>query len=190
MAETEESLDQLAGKAREGCLLSYEKIVTLLQNRIFTFVLQMVRNEEDAEDIAQETFIKAYRNLKSFDGRARFTTWIYTIARNTAVNNLRRRKPHESIDFLHETLPQPAPAETDSRCESIWRLARELKPNYHQLLWLHYADGFSMDEIARITQTNSVAVRVGLHRARAALKKKCQLRMKDGPPIASSFPKP
>ena len=176
VAETEETLDQLACKAREGCLLSYEKIVTSLQNRIFTFALQIVRNEEDAEDIAQETFIKAYRNLRSFDGRARFSTWIYTIARNTAVNHLRRRKQHEPIDELHETLAHPAAPANENDAQSIWNLARELKPKYHQLLWLHYADGFSMDEIARITETNSVAVRVGLYRARAALRRKCELR--------------
>src|SRR3954465_7472816 len=79
----EETLEELAEKAKTGCPSSYEKIVLTLQDRIYSYVLQLLQNEEDAEDVAQDTFVKVYRHLKSFDGRARFTTWVYSIAKNT-----------------------------------------------------------------------------------------------------------
>ena len=175
----EETLEELAAKAKTGCQSSYEKIVLALQDRIYSYVLQFVQNEEDAEDLAQDTFVKVYRHLKSFDGRARFTTWVYSIAKNTAFNHLRRRRPKEPLEYHEETLVAPPVSASGDERDSIWTLARTLKPKMFEVLWLHYAEGFSVNEIAAVISMNSVTVRVLLHRARAALKKKCRIYEKE-----------
>ena len=169
MAETEESLEELAARAKAGSVPAFERIVEETKDRLFNYVLQLVRNEHDAEDLTQEAFIKAFRNLHSFDGRARFTTWLYTIAKNAAFSHLRRRKLHQPIEVLEEVLAAEISPERD---DSIWRLARGLKPKFYETLWLFYAEGFSLKETAAIMNTNLITVRVNLYRARAALAKK------------------
>jgi RNA polymerase sigma-70 factor (ECF subfamily) len=169
-----ETGEELAAKAAAGCLLSFERLVRTYQDRLFTFLLQIVQNEHDAEDIAQETFVKAYNHLGRFDGRARFSTWLYAIAKNTAFNHLRRRRSHQPIEELAEVLPAPEAALDNNERASIWAAAKTLKPKYSETLWLFYAEGFSLKEVAEIMNTNSITVRVNLHRARAALGKKLE----------------
>ena len=169
MAETEETLDELAARAKAGSVPAFEQIVEQTKDRLFTYVNQLVRNEHDAEDLTQDAFIKAFRNLHAFDGRARFTTWLYTIARNSAFSHLRRRKLHQPIEELEEVLAAECSPTPD---DSIWKVARGLKPKFYQTLWLFYAEGFSLKETAVIMNTNIITVRVNLYRARAALGKK------------------
>jgi RNA polymerase sigma-70 factor (ECF subfamily) len=173
--EISETLEQLAEQTKAGCALSFERIVEQMKDRIFAYLVQLVGNMHDAEDLAQDTFIKAYKGIHTFDGRARFSTWLYTIAKNTAFTHLRKRRPHDSIEELSEILPAPESGIDLDAQNSIWTLARKLKPNLFEVLWLFYADGFSMKEIATITGTNSITARVNLHRARLALRKKCKL---------------
>lgn len=171
LPEVEETNERLAEKAKAGCLLSFEKIVELNKDRLFTYLMQLVGNAHDAQDLAQEAFIKAYRNLHSFDGRARFSTWLYAIAKNSAFTFLRRRKPQQPIEGLDELLPAEE-LRDPSEAESIWFEARKLKPKFYETLWLFYAEGFSLKETAEIMKTNAVTVRVNLYRAREALGKK------------------
>ena len=173
LPETEESIEQLAAKARAGCLVSFEKIVEQYKDRLFTFLMQIVGNEHDAEDLAQEAFVKAYRHLHTFDGRARFSTWLYTIAKNGAFTHLRKRRPQQPIEGMEDILSAPVPTD-GSDAESIWMIARKLKPKFYETLWLFYAEGFSLKETAAIMKTNAITVRVNLHRARAALAKKLE----------------
>ncbi len=173
--EATETLEQLAEQTKAGCLLSFEKIVEQMKDRVFTFLVQLVGNAHEAEDLAQDTFIKAYKGIHGFDGRARFSTWLYAIAKNTAFTHMRKRRPHDSLEELSEVLAAPESAIDPDAKDSIWTLARKLKPNLFETLWLFYGDGFSLKEIAAITGTNSVTVRVNLHRARLALAKKCKI---------------
>ncbi len=168
LQETEESAEQLVAKAQAGCLVSFEKIVQRNKDRLFTYLVQMLGNDHDAEDVAQEAFIKAYRNLHTFNGKARFTTWLFAIAKNTALTHLRKRKPFQPIDEIEEVLSAPEVKDTGD-AESIWSAARKLKPKFYDTLWLFYAEGFSLKETAEILNTNAITVRVNLHRARTAL---------------------
>lgn len=171
---TEESFEELAEKARQGSAVAFERIVHGLQDRIYNYLFQMLRSEQDAEDVAQETFVKVYKHLQNFDGRARFTTWVYSIAKNTALNHLRSRKTHEPIE-AHEAYLSNPPEKIDvNERESIWTAARKLKPKMFEMLWLFYGEGFSVQEIAEISSMHPVSVRVLLYRARTALKKKYQ----------------
>lgn len=169
MIDQGETGEELVTRAQAGCLVSFEKLVTLHQDRLFTFLLQMVGNRQDAEDVAQESFVKAYQHLANYDGRARFSTWLFAIAKNTAYNHLRRRRPHQPIEDLVEVLAEDPPALDSSERNSIWDLARQLKPTLFETLWLFYAEGFSLKEIAEIMHVNAITARVNLFRARAAL---------------------
>ena len=138
------------------------------EERVFHFVLRMLRNSHDAEDVTQDTFVKAWRHLGSFRPRNSFSTWLFTIARRTALNHLRGQRPTEELSEQDEPMlenPRDAAADRE-QAESIWRLARRLKPDQYEVLWLCYGEGFSVIEIARIMNTNSLRVRVLLHRAR------------------------
>jgi RNA polymerase sigma-70 factor, ECF subfamily len=172
LSEQEESAEQLVARAQTGCLLAYERLVVLFQDRLFTYLGQLLGNDQDAEDVAQDAFIKAYQHLATFDGRSRFSTWLYAIAKNTAYNHLRRRRYHVPIEDLADVLPAVELPRAVSDGESIWALARQLKPKFYETLWLFYAEGFSLKEVSEITGTNAITVRVNLHRARAALGKK------------------
>jgi RNA polymerase sigma-70 factor, ECF subfamily len=171
LPETDESIEQLAAKAQAGCLVSFERIVDLNKDRLFTFLVQFLGNAHDAEDVTQEAFIKAYRNLHTFNGKARFTTWLFAIAKNTALTHLRKRKPLQPIEEVEDILCAPIPRDA-AAAESIWSQARKLKPKFYETLWLFYAEGFSLKETAEIMNTNAITVRVNLHRARAALAKR------------------
>ena len=173
MVEVENSLEQLAARAKGGCSRSFEAIVEQTKDRLFSFLMQLVSNEQDAEDLAQEAYVKAYRNLQSFDGRARFTTWLYTIAKNTAFTHLRKRRAYSPIEEFEEVLTiAPASLADAEDATSIWAIARQLKPVFFETLWLFYAEGFSLKETATILKSNPITVRVNLHRARAALGRK------------------
>jgi RNA polymerase sigma-70 factor (ECF subfamily) len=131
------------------------------------------------EDLVQETFLKAFRNIGRYDARWKFSTWLYTIAVRTSISRHRRTKvtavPLEAEELEH---PAPGPQEALIRKEearnagNIWLLARTLRPNEYEALWLRYAEEMPLQEIARTMKRSSVGVRVLLHRARLKLGKK------------------
>ena len=131
----------------------------------------MAGNAHDAEDLTQETFLKVYQNIHRFNCAQAFSTWLFTIAKRTAFNHFRAAKrgqeiaPEEEIDFAD---PSVLLQEKDEKM-SLWKLAKILKPEQYQALWLRYAEGFSIAETARILNTNQIRVRVLLHRARKTM---------------------
>lgn len=167
--EMNESAGQLVEKSREGCLASFEQLVRLHERAIYNYLLRLLRNSHDAEDAAQETFVKAFRSLGRYDDRHRFSTWLFAIARHTALSEYRKRRPHASMEAL-EFDPE-APEETEREPHEIWTVARRLKPKQFEAVWLHYAEEFAVKEVARIMGTNVIYVKVLLHRARQELKK-------------------
>lgn len=155
-------------RARNGDVDAFATVLDHCEQRVFHFVLRMLHNAHDAEDVTQDTFVKAWRHLASFRPENRFTTWLFTIARRTALNHLRARRPTEELTEQAEPVAE-SPRETATNrehAESIWQVARRLKPDQYEALWLCYGEGFSVNEIARIMNTNSIRVRVLLHRAR------------------------
>lgn len=168
-----ESAEQLALRCQAGCTNSFETLVDMFQVRIFNYLLQLLGNSHDAEDVAQETFVKAFRSIRRYDSRYRFSTWLFTIAKNTALSSRRGIRKTESIDALTDTLPIPD-ARSSVDAEWVWRAARSLKPRYFEALWLRYAEGFTIEEISGIMHLNHVSLKVILHRARNALAKRLQ----------------
>lgn len=163
-----DELVTLVRRAQGGEVEAFAGLLERFETRVFHFVLRMLRNAHDAEDVTQDTFVKAWRHLASFRPENQFSTWLMTIARRTALNHLRARRPTEELSELAEPVTE-SPRDTATNrehAESIWQVARRLKPAQYEVLWLCYGEGFSMHEIARIMNTNSIRVRVLLHRAR------------------------
>ena len=175
---------QWVAAARRGDTEAYRRVVELYQARIYTFLLRMVRQREEAEDLAQETFVRAWRNLDHYDERWAFRTWLFTIARNLALNVLRR--PRAAIVSIHgderDDRPPPAiaaagpsPAERAVHSERQRRLVEALEqmaPRAAMIFTLFYQEEMSIADIARTTGMTQGAVKVALHRTRETLRQR------------------
>ncbi|MBM3834711.1 MAG: RNA polymerase sigma factor [Verrucomicrobia bacterium] len=170
------SPEQLAQESQAGCRESFELLVEQYEKRVFTYLWQFTGNSHDAEDITQETFLKAYQNIHRFNPAYAFSTWLFTIAKRTAISHFRSIKPSEELSVEHEAsvIDPSAALEIEDEKKSLWTLARKLKPKQYEALWLRYAEGFSIAETARIMQTNQIHVKVLLHRGRSLLAKRLQ----------------
>ncbi len=130
---------------------------------VFNFTFRFVGKSEDAEDITQETFLKTWRNLKKYRQGENFKTWLFTIARNTAIDLLRKKKNFVFSDFENddgensfaETLtdPEPLPDEVFTQAEEknvLDNAITKLSPAHREVLLLHYNEHFTFDEIGKI----------------------------------------
>jgi RNA polymerase sigma-70 factor, ECF subfamily len=167
----EESSEDLAAQCRDGSLAPYEQLVARFEKRIYRFLAQYVGNAHDAQDLTQETFVRAWRNIHRFDSKRDFATWLFVIARRAAANHFRARKIHEILpDELPATDARPSEsAEAKDQSATLWRAARRLKPRYYEALWFRYVEDFSVAETARVMGLTTLHVKVILHRARNEL---------------------
>lgn len=162
-------------RCRGGEDEAFAQLVEQCTDRLFNFLLKFTGNSHDAEDLAQETFLKVHRSLARFDPARSFLPWLFTIARRTALNHLRARRPTDPLpdEFAETTAaaenPSTALAASDDHA-MLWRLARSrLKPRQYEALWLCYGEGFNVAEVAAVLRANSIYTKVLLHRARRAL---------------------
>jgi RNA polymerase sigma-70 factor (ECF subfamily) len=176
--EIESSPEELAQRSQAGCLESFEKLVRRYEKQIFNFLRQFTGNLHDAEDLTQETFVKAYRSLHRYKSSLAFAPWLFVIARRTAASHFRTADHFEELPVDSEAAGEsPAMAlEQSDEHRSLWKLVRELKPKQAEAVWLRYAEGFSVAETARIMSTNQVHIKVLLHRARSNLFKMLNAR--------------
>ncbi|KKR44857.1 MAG: RNA polymerase, sigma-24 subunit, ECF subfamily [Parcubacteria group bacterium GW2011_GWA1_40_21] len=150
-----------------NCLNGDDATIAILIDRhikpVFNFAKRLVGKSEDAEDIAQETFIKMWRNLKKYRGGENFKTWLFTITRNTAIDLLRKRKNFAFSDFERdgeknpfvETLtdPEPLPDEIFAKAEEktfLDGVLKKLSLPQREILLLHYGEHLTFDEIGKI----------------------------------------
>ena len=173
-SQHDESDEELARKAQDGCLQSMEALVIRHQNRLFRFLLVKTQNRSNAEDLMQETFVKAYRKINRFNPKYAFSTWLFTIANRLAVSAWRKYKPTvDEIPEITDSAPCPATqTERDDNRENLWELARiALNDTQYTALWLHYGEDLSIVEIAQTLRRTQTGVKVLLHRARKKLSK-------------------
>ncbi|TAK96124.1 MAG: sigma-70 family RNA polymerase sigma factor [Verrucomicrobia bacterium] len=174
----------LVHKARQGDLAAYDDLVRRYQERIYATIYHMTSNHEDANDLAQDTFIKAHQALKSFKGGSSFYTWVYRIAVNKTINFLKQRKnrSHMSLndlDFNAENDPDLVALVSDKtprRDAALNELQKKLNEGMQQLseahrmvVVLHDVQGLPHDEIAQIMDCNEGTVRSRLFYARQQL---------------------
>jgi RNA polymerase sigma factor RpoE len=174
----------LVERARKGDMGAYDGLIRRYQERIYATVYHMTSNHEDANDLTQESFIKAYQALKSFKGGSSFYTWIYRIAVNKTINFLKQRKNHVSmslndLDFNAEHDPDLVALvseKTPRRDVGLSELAEKLNAamqklsEHHRLVvTLHDVQGLSHEDIAKIMDCNVGTVRSRLFYARQQL---------------------
>jgi RNA polymerase sigma factor (sigma-70 family) len=161
----------------------YGQLVQRYQQFVFTLVLRFTDNREDAEEISQDIFVKAYRSLADFRGESKFSTWLYTIVRTSCITFLRKKKlATTSIDnertFVtlenRESSFSANLVEQKSRHAVVTSAIRQLSPDDAQLITLFYKGEQSLEEIGRIMGYDPNTVKVKLHRARHRLKEKLE----------------
>ncbi|MFV0571450.1 MAG: RNA polymerase sigma factor [Xanthomarina gelatinilytica] len=168
----------------EGNTNAFSKLVDLYKDLVFTLALRMLKNKEEAEEVSQDTFIKAYKSLSKFKGDSKFSTWIYKIAYNTCLDRLKKNKRQQrevAIDEFTERYVKTI----DNALE---KMVKEEKLNAIQdciiqlpsedgfLLTLYYFEELSLAEISEIVGISANHIKVKLFRCRqklAVILKKC-----------------
>jgi RNA polymerase sigma-70 factor (ECF subfamily) len=174
----------LVRRAQRGDTDAYDDLVRRYQERIYATIYHMTSNHEDANDLAQETFIKAFHALKSFKGGSSFYTWVYRIAVNKTINFLKQRKnkAHMSLndlDFNAEHDPDLVALISDKTPrrevnltelqEKLNSAMQKLSEPHRLVVTLHDVQGLSHEEIAKIMDCNIGTVRSRLFYARQQL---------------------
>lgn len=181
---TEPEEADLVGKAQRGDLHAYDELVRRYQERIYATVYHMTSNHEDANDLAQETFIKAFQALKSFKGGSSFYTWLYRIAVNKTINFLkqRRHRQHMSLNdldinaehdpdmvaFVSDKTPRRDAGLTELQ-EKLNEAMQKLSEDHRLVVTLHDVQGMPHEDIAKIMDCNIGTVRSRLFYARQQL---------------------
>jgi RNA polymerase sigma-70 factor (ECF subfamily) len=149
-------------------------LMPAFRRKVFGLAYSVLRDREAAEDVTQEVFIKVWRALPGFDGRASMSTWIYTIARNASLSALRARRPQSSLsdpevmEAVEAINPVPS-AEVMAERAAILRLVDQLPTKQRQVVMLFYMDAQSCEEVATILAMPVGTVKTLLHRARARM---------------------
>jgi RNA polymerase sigma-70 factor, ECF subfamily len=171
--------NSVAIKVVNGDKEAFGVLVKRFSPRLRCFLSRRVPNPSDVEDIIQDTFLKAYLNIASFDPKYKFSCWLFTIASRTAMNNARDQRLH-TVDIKYEIVSQISqPDRIMMDCEEkdgLWQRARDLDPRQYSALYLKYIEDFSTEEIAATMNTTKINVRVLLHRARNNLIKMTRLK--------------
>jgi RNA polymerase sigma factor (sigma-70 family) len=164
----EVSAEDLAVRARDGSRGSFDELVVRYRPRLVAFLARRLADAADAEDVAQETFLRAYDHLEGYDPARPFATWLFAIGKNVAANHaLARTRRH-----AHEQDSRPLEDTVDGAAgaSDLWqRAAAIFPPDTYRMLWLCYAQGLTVREIATELGRSSVAVKVMLFRARRRL---------------------
>lgn len=174
----------LIARAREGELGAYDQLMRRYQERIYATVYHMTGNHEDADDLVQEAFIKAFRALPNFKGDSSFFTWVYRIAVNRTINFLKQRKGHNQLslndlDLQAEHDPDLIALISDKTPrrdlnlhelqEKLNMAMQKLSETHRTVVTLHDVQGLSHEEIGRIMNCNVGTVRSRLYYARQQL---------------------
>lgn len=178
MAESDASL---VSRAMAGSERACVELVRRYERAVYGLIVRMARDPGAAEDLAQDTFVKALGRLDTYDPRQKFSNWLLKIAHNTAIDHLRRRRPDTvpldvgNPDDPAGSLAAPAvdsPAAATERrelAEAIESAIAGLRPEYREAVVLRYQEGLTCDEIAGITGLPVGTVKTYLHRARKEL---------------------
>lgn len=178
---------ELIEQTLAGDQFAYADLVKRHQRFVFTLALRFAKGREDAEEIAQDCFVKAYRSLASFQGQSKFSTWLYSIVYTTAMTFLRKKRVDtDSIDdegtFVqvesHESAYDTNNAENKSRSYYLNQAIEQLLPDDATIITLFYKGEQSLEEIAQAMGIETNTVKVKLFRARQRLKEKLERNLK------------
>ena len=175
--------NEIISRVLKGEQNAYAELVNRYQAYVFTLVLRMIKSREDAEEVAQDVFIKAYRSLADFRGESKFSTWLYTIANTTSITFLRKKKldvhslDNEKVFEVADSRDSGLRAnmvEQKSRVNMVNEAIAMLSPDDAEIITLFYKAEQNLEEISRILRLETNTAKVRLHRARTRLKEKME----------------
>jgi RNA polymerase sigma-70 factor (ECF subfamily) len=173
-----ESDAELVARARQGNEAAFEQLVLRHQRYAFNLAYRVLGSYAEAEDVAQEAFVRAWRGLPGFRGQARFTTWLYRIVHNLCLNRLPKlRRELLQTEPLEEVLADPDPAPSDlfdmrEQLAFLHAQLGQLPEKYRLVLTLRYLQQLSYDEIATTLDVPMGTVKTHIHRARRLLRER------------------
>ncbi|MFC4765901.1 RNA polymerase sigma factor SigW [Effusibacillus consociatus] len=175
---------KIVKRAQKGDRMAFAELVELYKDKLYNLCYRLMGNSHDAEEVAQEAFLRAYANLKRFDSRHKFATWLFRIATNCCIDRLRKRKASYSLDAplddedggdMYGILPSKDPMleervlTRESRLE-LQAAIEQLPPSYRAVIVLKYIEELSMQEISDVLSVPVSTVKTRLHRGREALR--------------------
>lgn len=175
--------NEIISKVLSGDQQAYAELVNRHKNYVFTLALRFTKNREDAEEVSQDIFIKAYRSLADFRGASKFSTWLYTIVNTTCITFLRKKKlethslDNEKIFDVADSQDSGMRAnliEQKSRSVMVTKAIAMLSPDDAEIITLFYKSEQTLEEIAQILGIEPNTAKVRLHRARGRLKEKME----------------
>lgn len=176
---------ELVARARTGDQEAFERLVLDNQNRVYSLAVRMVGDREEAADLAQEAFLKAWQGLRTFQGESSFSTWVYRLATNVCIDHLRRRQRRRevenpvSLDDEDSGWAEPADISQDphrqleaaERSRALERGLQQLSEPQRQILVMRELSGLSYQEIGAALELDLGTVKSRLARSRLALRK-------------------
>ena len=157
---------QMVGRARRGDIAAFEELVRACQADVYRLALHLVRNPTVAEDVTQEAFLHAYRSLRSFRGQSKFSTWLYRITRNCAVDAIRRSARQRR---LAQEVSPPAPVPDSSLRAAISGAIDSLPTELREAFVLIEVFGLSYQETAAVLGVIPGTLKSRMHRTRRLL---------------------
>jgi RNA polymerase sigma-70 factor (ECF subfamily) len=172
---------------KNGNVQAFTFLVDKYQNMIYTLALKLMKRAEDAEEMAQDTFVKAFQKIHTYEGKSRFSTWLYSITYNACISELRKRKINfaslddRQISDQDEARMGDYFSETKKEDQERYlTLAMAKLPEDDQfLVTLYYYENQSMDEISAITGLTVSNVKIRIHRARKRMHQLLQEMLKE-----------
>lgn len=164
---------ELIALSIDGNHAAYAELVDRYKNALYRHCFAIVRDEDEAEDIAQEAFVTAYYKLQTFDPTYKFATWLFKIATNKAMTWLKKssREPNASDEMVGRLISALPSAEQEFQRREVERAVDTLKPKYRVVVRLYYWEGMKYSEIATVLAVSEGTIKSWLSRAKTQLKK-------------------
>ncbi len=163
---------EIIRRAIEGDEDAYQKILNTYKGRVFSYVLRLVKNYDDAEEITFDVFIKCFRSLKNYEQSRPFATWLFTIAHNLVIDFFRKNK----IEYEYIDEANPAGEDIEERykekreLERIEKALARLAPIDREIVILFHKEGYSYKELSEMLGLPITTLKTRLHRARKRLR--------------------
>lgn len=192
MKDTSVSDHELVTRAQQGSEKAYRELLGRFQRPVFSIIYRMIRDREQAEDLAQETFVRVFNNIDRYDPRYKFSSWIFKIATNLTIDHIRRKEldtvsidgsrnavTAEQIEATSITIASPDEnpeelLEARQLGEEIESAIGKLRPEYRAAILLRHVDGREYQEIAEILSLPLGTVKTYIHRGRNELREQLQ----------------
>ena len=163
--------ENIIARARRGDADAFERLVVAYRDQVFRLALRMCGSEADADEVAQEAFLSAWKGLPNFRGDSQFSTWLYQLTSHAAIDLMRREKRQIAAeDITGVSAPDPAPgpqqqAERSEQRQAVRDAILQLTPEYRQIVVLRFLEELSYEEIGAMLTLPSGTVKSRLNRA-------------------------